>query len=137
VPNLLHWPGSCIAIDPKGELATITASRRSPVGSKWSKPMEGEGKVHVLDPFERVTGPAVDFRGGFNPLSDLDADTDTGLEMAGQIADALVIQQKEAGSHWTQSARSFLRGLILFVCKSEAPVDRHLIRVRELLLQPS
>jgi type IV secretion system protein VirD4 len=136
VPNLLHWPGSCIAIDPKGELATITASRRSSVDSRFSKAMEGGGKVFVLDPFERVTGPAVDFRAAFNPLADLDADTDTGLEMAGQIADALVIQQHEAGSHWTQSARSFLRGLILFVCKTDAPVDRHLIRVRELLLQP-
>ncbi len=26
VPNLLFWPGSVIAIDPKGELATVTAS---------------------------------------------------------------------------------------------------------------
>ena len=38
VPNLLHWPGSCIAIDPKGELATITASRRSSAGSKSRRP---------------------------------------------------------------------------------------------------
>ena len=100
------------------------------------KALEGGGKVYVLDPYHRVTGPAADFRASFNPLAELDADSDTGLEMAGQIADALVIQQKEAGAHWTQSARSFLRGLILFVCKNEAPVDRHLIRVRELLLQP-
>ena len=136
VPNLLHWPGSCIAIDPKGELATITASRRSSVDSPFSKAMGEGGKVFVLDPFERVTGPAVDFRAGFNPLADLDADTDTGLQMAGQIADAIVMQIEGPGSHWTQSARSFLRGLILFVCKTESPVDRHLIRVRELLLQP-
>jgi type IV secretion system protein VirD4 len=136
VPNLLHWPGSCIAIDPKGELATITASRRSPVDSRSAKSMGEGGKVFVLDPFERVTGPAVDFRAGFNPLMDLDADTDTGLQMAGQIADAIVMQIEGPGSHWTQSARSFLRGLILYVCKNEAPVDRHLIRVRELLLQP-
>ena len=135
VPNLLHWPGSCIAIDPKGELATITASRRSSVDSRSVKSMGEGGKVFVLDPFERVTGPAVDFRARFNPLDDLDADTDTGLEMAGQIADAIVMQIEGPGSHWTQSARSFLRGLILFVCKNEAPVDRHLIRVRELLLQ--
>jgi hypothetical protein len=64
------------------------------------------------------------------------ADTNTGLQMAGQIADAIVMQIEGPGSHWTQSARSFLRGLIQFVCKSESPVDRHLIRVRELLLQP-
>jgi type IV secretory pathway TraG/TraD family ATPase VirD4 len=116
--------------------SVLTSSRRSAVDSEYSKAMGEGGKVFVLDPFERVTGPAVDFRAGFNPLSDLDADTDTGLEMAGQIGDAIVMQIEGPGSHWTQSARSFLRGLILFVCKSEAPVDRHLIQLRELLLQP-
>ena len=41
--------------------------------------------------------------------------------MAWQIADALVIQSKGDGAHWTQSARSFLRGLILYVAKAQAP----------------
>ena len=64
-PNLLFWPGSVLAIDPKGELASLTASRRSAVGSAWSLPMTpGEGEVHALDPFERVTGPARQFSGG-------------------------------------------------------------------------
>ena len=50
-PNLLFWPGSVLAIDPKGELASLTASRRSDGGSKWSRPMTpGEGKVYALDP---------------------------------------------------------------------------------------
>jgi type IV secretion system protein VirD4 len=142
IPNLLHWPGSCIAIDPKGELATITASRRSRHGSQWSKAMgaeqgagKDESKVYALDPFERVTGPGADFRAGFNPLADLDADTDAGLEMAGQIADAIIMQQEGAAAYWTQGARAFLRGLILFVAKDQAPADKHLIRVRDLLLQ--
>jgi type IV secretion system protein VirD4 len=132
-PNLLFWPGSCIAIDPKGELATITACRRSDQGSEWAVPMGG--KVYVLDPFGRVTGPAVHYRAAFNPLADLDPETDDGLEMAGQIADALVMQIEGPGSHWTQSARSFLRGLILYVAKVEPPASRHLVRVRELVTQ--
>lgn len=133
VPNLLFWPGSCIAIDPKGELATITASRRSNSGSAWSVPMGGD--VYALDPFHRVTGPATAFRAAFNPLADLDPDSDEGLDMAGQLADALVLQQEGAGAHWTMSARSFLRGLILYVAKTEAPASRNLIRVRELITQ--
>jgi type IV secretion system protein VirD4 len=98
VPALLTWPHSCIAIDPKGELATITASRRGN-GSAWADAMPGDGGVYVLDPFKRVTGPAADYRSAFNPLADLDPDTDAGLDMAGQIADALVVQQEGAAAH--------------------------------------
>ncbi|MFL5266191.1 MAG: type IV secretory system conjugative DNA transfer family protein, partial [Stellaceae bacterium] len=41
VPNMLHYPGSVLATDPKGELATMTARRRVEMGQK----------VYVLDPF--------------------------------------------------------------------------------------
>lgn len=137
VPNLLFWPGSVIAIDPKGELATITASRRSATGSQWAVPMTpGEGKVYALDPFQRVAGDAKQFaQAAFNPLADLDADTDRGLDLAWQIADALIIQSDGDGAHWTQSARSFLRGLILYVAATEEPDSKNLITVRRLLTQ--
>lgn len=131
IPNLLHWPGSCLAIDPKGELATVTASRRSEMGSEWSKPMGG--RVIALDPFERVSGPATAFRGAFNPLFRLDPDSDEGLDLASLISDALVVQQEGAGAHWTASARAFLRGLVLYVAKVEPPETRNLVRVREIL----
>ena len=127
VPALLTWPHSAICIDPKGELATITASRRGR-GSEWADPMPGDrDRVFVLDPFKRVTGPAEQYRSAFNPLADLNPDTDDGLDMAGQIADALVVQQEGAGAHWTMSARAFLLGLVLYVAKVEArqPEPRH------------
>ena len=95
----------------------------------------GHGKVFVLDPFKRVTGPAAQFRAAFNPLADLDPATDSGLDMAWQIADALVIQSQGDGAHWTQSARTFLRGLVLYVAATEPPDCQNLIRVRELLTQ--
>jgi type IV secretion system protein VirD4 len=136
VPALLTWPHSAICIDPKGELATITASRRGN-GSKWADPMPGEGAVYVLDPFKRVTGPAESYRSAFNPLADLDPDTDAGLDMAGQIADALVVQQEGPGSHWTMSARAFLLGLVLYIAKVEAPASRNLVTLRHKLLQPA
>lgn len=136
VPNLLYWPGSVIAIDPKGELATLNASRRSAIGSEWSLPMDpGSGKVFVLDPYGRVTGPAAQFRASFNPLADLDPTTERGLDLAWQIADALIIQSAGDGAHWTQSARTFLRGLILYVAAVEPPASRTLLRVRDLLTQ--
>ncbi|MCJ2097469.1 type IV secretory system conjugative DNA transfer family protein [Methylobacterium sp. E-046] len=137
VPNLLFWPGSCLAIDPKGELATLTASRRSALGSAWSLAMDpGQGKVFALDPFERVSGPAARFRAAFNPLADLDPQTERGIDLSWMIADALVMQSKGDGAFWTQSARAFLRGVILFVAATEPPASKTLIRVRALLTQP-
>ena len=136
VPNILYFPGSCILIDPKGELATLTASRRSAQGSTWAQPMDpGRGHVFVLDPFERVSGPAVRFRSSFNPLADLDPNTERGIELSWQIADALVKQSDGDGAFWTQSARSFLRGLILYIASSEPPASKNLIRLRELVTQ--
>ena len=138
VPNLLTYPGSVIAIDPKGELATVTACRRSDKReTKWAAPMGGGGKVYVLDPFRRVTGPAAEFQAAFNPLADLDPDSDEGFDLAGQIADALVLQQEQgsAGSHWTMSARAFLRGLVLYICKTQEPVSRNMVTIRRLLAQ--
>jgi type IV secretion system protein VirD4 len=133
-PALLLWPHSAICIDPKGELATITASRRGE-GSKWADPMPGKGEVYVLDPFKRVTGPAENYRSAFNPLADMEPETDAGLEMAGQIADALVIQQEGAAAHWTMSARTFLLGLVLYIAKVEPPASRNLVTLRHKLLQ--
>lgn len=135
VPNLLFWPGSVLAIDPKGELATLTASRRSATGSEWATPLKpGEGKVYALDPFRRVTGPAKAFAdASFNPLATLDPKTDEGLDLAWQIADALIIQSPGDGGHWTQNARTFLRGLILYVANTCPADSRNLITVRRLL----
>jgi type IV secretion system protein VirD4 len=136
VPALLTWPHSCIAIDPKGELATITASRRGN-GSAWADPMPGDGGVYVLDPFKRVTGSAADYRSAFNPLADLDPDTDAGLDMAGQIADALVVQREGAAAHWTMSAPAFLLGLVLYIAKVEVPASKNLVTLWVRRCSPS
>src|SRR3954471_8092783 len=137
IKSLIRWesPHPLSIAGVKGELATITASRRGR-GSEWSHPMPGDkNRVYVLDPFKRVTGPAESYRSSFNPLADLDPDTDAGLDMAGQIADALVVQQEGAAAHWTMSARAFLLGLVLFIAKTEVPQSRNLITLRHKLLE--
>ena len=45
INNLLFYRGSVLAMDPKAELANITAARRAALGQK----------VHVLDPFENAS----------------------------------------------------------------------------------
>ena len=135
VPNLLLWPGSVIAIDPKGELATLTASRRSDIGSPYAVPMTpGEGEVYALDPFGRVTGSAKQHAfAGFNPMADIDVETDAGYDRCSQLADALIIQSEGDGAHWTQGAQYLLRVLIYVVAATKDPDEKNLITVRRLL----
>lgn len=135
VPNLIFWPGSALIIDPKGELATLTAPRRSARGSTWSAPLTpGEGEVYALDPFGRVTGDAKQYAfAGFNPLADLDAATAAGADLAYQLADALIIQSNGDGAHWTQAARSLLMVLILWVAATEPPTSKNLVTVRRIV----
>lgn len=136
VPNLLFWPGSCIVIDPKGELATLTASRRSAEGSDWSAPMTpGVGEVYALDPFGRVTGKAKDYAyAGFNPMADIDVTKPGGFDRCSLLADALIVQATGEGAHWTQGARLLLLLLIYYVAATKPPEEKNLITVRRLLM---
>jgi len=83
IANLLNYRGSVLAIDPKAELANITAERRAALGQK----------VIVLDPFSRAAGRPARYRKAYNPLSVLTFDNPTMIEDAGLIADGLVITE--------------------------------------------
>lgn len=118
VPNLLMYDGSVLAIDPKGELARITARERRQKGQK----------VVVLDPFgESGSAPS----GCFNPLDELDSADHNVKDDAALIADALIIGN-ERDPHWTDSARILIKALILFALTLPKK-DRHLITVWRLL----
>jgi len=126
IPNLIEYPGSVLVIDPKGENARVTALRRG----AGSKECPGLGqKVCVLDPFG-VSGFTTS---SFNPLSMIDPASDTAVDDAALIAEALVIQEEGPGRHFSSAARNFLRGLILEVCTDPSPERRNLVRVRQLL----
>jgi type IV secretion system protein VirD4 len=127
IPNLLEYPGSILAIDPKGENARLTRNRR---GKGSSAVRAGLGQeVHVLDPF----GVSGHVSSSFNPLSMIDAEADTAVDDAALVAEALVIQEEGPGRHFSAAARNLLRGLILQVCSDEPPERRNLLRVRQLL----
>ena len=117
VPNLLMYDGSVLAIDPKGELARITARARRQKGQK----------VVVLDPF----GESGLVAGRFNPLEELDPAGQHVKDDAGQIADALIVAN-ERDPHWTDSARILIKALILYTL-TLPPEERTLITVWRLL----
>jgi type IV secretion system protein VirD4 len=57
IPNLLRYQGSCVVLDPKGELFEATSQWRSTIGPVYRiAPLdEGSGKpVHRFDPVSRV-----------------------------------------------------------------------------------
>lgn len=110
--NLCLWPGSLVAIDPKGENATVAAARRG----KGSDYCEGMGQsVHVLDPFGVATIDDA-YRSRFNPLDALDPNDPCAIDEAGRVASALVVINKDAKDpFWDESARKLVKGLILHV----------------------
>lgn len=127
IPTLLNYGGSVLALDPKGELANVTARRRAAMGQR----------VCILDPFGVTAGRLAGQRVGFNPLVMLRPDSPTIMEDAGLIADALVVSGPMSGGqdpHWDESARNLIEGLILHVATyAELDAPRTLVTVRDLL----
>jgi len=123
IPNLLFYTGSMLVIDPKAELASITAERRSALGQT----------VKVLDPFNRAAPWVKDYKASFNPLTILSEDSPTLIEDAGLIADALVIAAGK-DPHWDESAKTFIGGVILHVATFQKYKEvANLVTVRELI----
>lgn len=124
VPNLLLYSGSVLAIDPKGELARITARRRTALGQR----------IVVLDPFGTTGAPPAHF----NPLAEIDPTALTAVDDAALLAEALVVQEGQGGEgqHWVNGARELIKGLILFALT--LPLElRHLGTVREFFRTPA
>jgi type IV secretion system protein VirD4 len=130
LPNLITYPGSVLAIDPKGDLASLTADWRADVLDQ---------KVVVLDPFG-VAGNVSERHGGaFNPLTILVEDSPTLIEDAGLIADSLVVPAPGAKDpHWDESAKQFLEGVILHVATSPKYIGRRdLVSVYQCVMEGS
>jgi type IV secretion system protein VirD4 len=123
VGNLLHSRGrSLIATDMKGELAAMTAGYRRALGD-----------VVILNPFN-LHGLGSD---GFNPLMSLDPDSDTFVDDAVGIGEALIkIEGKDP--HWSESAQGLVVGTIMWevVCAKREGRMPLLENVRRILTEP-
>ena len=127
IPNLIHYEGSAVVIDPKGENAARTARRRG----KGTDGVPGLNQaVHVLDPFGESGLPTA----SFNPLDKLDPNDPAVVEQLGVFADALIIHPERSDRHWTESAQAVIRALVLAVLADPRFANRrNLITVRQLL----
>ena len=144
VPNLLQMHGkrSLVVVDPKGELAALTAPFRRNVG-----------RVVVLNPFGVFTDREgyQDMRSeGFNPLASLDPHADDFDANAALMAEAMTPTNSN-DPYWDLSARTLISALAMFtVLEAHDMVAPFAIngklpprgaptmaRLRELLCQPS
>lgn len=131
VNNLCLYPGSAICIDPKGENARLCRNRRGE-GSDFC---EGLGQtVAVLDPYG-VSGTPLAERSSWNPLDVLEIDDEQIIDRAAGIADMLFIRGSGDNAHFDDTARIFVKALILFVAYEYAGrSDRNLVTVYDLLM---
>lgn len=132
IPNLCLWPGSVVCIDPKGENARITASRRG-FGSKHC---DGLGQtVCVLDPYNTTKLPE-EMKAGWNPLDLLVPGDPQIVDHAASIAESLIVRSNPEDAHFDESARLFIKALILYVAYLHAGrPTRNLVTVYDLLMR--
>jgi type IV secretion system protein VirD4 len=119
IPNLLSIRDrSIIILDPKAELASVTADYRRTLGD-----------VVMLNPFNVLgLGSA-----GFNPLATLDPTSPNFYDDAAALGEALIkIEGKDP--HWTESAQGLLVALIMWE-KMQRGDDADLENVRLLLTE--
>lgn len=132
IPNLCIHEGSLLCIDPKGELATITADRR---GRGWLSRGMGQS-VYILDPFGIVDQDA-GFHASYNPFDEIarvsESDPDRAVSYAAKIAEALVRPMSQHETYWDNAAKTFIRGVILYILVHDPKKD--LVRLRQLLME--
>jgi type IV secretion system protein VirD4 len=117
MPNLLAYKGSALVIDPGGDLARTTAHARREKGQA----------VVVLDPFG-VSGVPT---GSLNPLAALDPQSETVVDDAAWLAEALIVGDTP-DPHWSNSARLLVKGTILLTMTLPTE-ERTLVVLRQLL----
>lgn len=110
VPNLLRYRGSCVVLDPKGELYRDTSTWRG----------QEVGPVYRIAPFSNDSA-------GFNPLLALRRPSD-----ARELAEILIPDDPHASDFFKNDAVTFLSALIWFVASSAPLSYRHLPEIRRL-----
>jgi type IV secretion system protein VirD4 len=123
IPDLLSLKDrSLVVIDPKGELAAVTADYRRTIG-----------EVLIVNPFDVLGLGSV----GFNPLAGLDPKAASFVDDAAGLGEALV---KIEGNdpHWPESAQGLVVALLMWEVATARAGGRvpSLENVRALLTEP-
>lgn len=107
VPNLLHWQGSTIVLDIKGENYSLTSGYRGRVlGQRVFRfdPLHAEGKTHGFNVLETI-------REGDLRVTDV------------QTVAAILVPNESHDPYWDNVARDLLIGLLLLVLEAGPAMD--------------
>lgn len=123
VPNLLRYRGSCVVLDPKGELYALT--------SKWRATL---GPVYRIAPFDDGTNPETAHfpRHGFNPLARIRSQAD-----ARALAELMFPRDPRAQAFFNNDAVTFLTAILLFVLTAAPPNRRNIGTIRQMTAKPT
>ncbi len=105
IPNLKRHPGSCVVLDPKGELARATAAHRTRLGQR----------VFVLDPF----GEVVPRSSCHNPFAELGQGRSDHVAADAAPDRRRSDHQQSARSALDGFAKNLVRGITLHLTASE------------------
>lgn len=109
IPALLSYTGSVIVVDPKGELADVTARARREMGHQ----------VAVLDPFGVTNGE----RGALNPLDLIKTWSEDAVDDCASLASAIATQIGSKDPFWDERAKHLIAQFILYIA-SDLPKSR-------------
>ncbi len=130
----LDHPGGSIVVDPDGQLSNVGHHRRG----EGTDGVPGMGlKTFLLDPKNQVEGVPSNI---WNPMDEMAAavkrtnDPNAAVDIAQTIANALVVTPKSSNPYFADSAREWFVGLLLYCFVAEPPENRHLARVRDLMM---
>ena len=125
VPACIEWPGGMVVLDPKGQNFAIAAVARELLGHQ----------VAVLNPFDI---PAVDVVGAqWNPFDLIEgADGPNFQEAVENIADAIVVHDDTDKTHFHDTAKVMIAGVIAFVAVDKKGTERNLRSVYEMFMAP-
>jgi type IV secretion system protein VirD4 len=125
VPFLLTCEDSCVVLDLKGELASLTAQhRREKMGHR----------VVLLDPFRMVT----DNPDTYNPIASIGPDSPHVIEDSRDIAKALVVRTgQEVEPFWNNGSELWISAMTAAVIMFVDGEKKSLQSVRETLCNPT
>lgn len=123
VPNLLRYRGSCVVLDPKGELYALT--------SKWRATL---GPVYRIAPFDDGSNPETARfpRHGFNPLAQIRSQAD-----ARALAELMFPRDPRGQAFFNNDAVTFLTALLLFVLSAAPPHRQNIGTLRQMTARTS
>lgn len=119
---IIEWQHSMVIIDPKGQIAAVTKKER-----------EKYGPVFVLNPFSvlpEYLGPSA----CYNPLTALDPTSNAFDAECDALADAIVVHEGKGDSHWPDSARLLVSGVMMHLFHPDySKDDRTLGNLRDIV----